>query len=227
MYEIIVLLVVAHVVADFALQPHCLVNLKKKFIFLLLHAAIHAVLSYLVLQVWSCWQIPIMVLFLHGFIDFIKQRLEQNAIIAFIVDQSIHILSLFGIGWIVANLWGGVFAGIGYKPIVFIAGFIATVNASGIFIGKITKQLVNKNGLKLVGLVNGGKIIGGLERTLIFLLIFIGQPAGIGFLVAAKSILRFQEAKDQKLAEYVLIGTLLSFSLAIAIASVTKWAIDL
>ena len=76
-------------------------------------------------------------------------------------------------------------------------------------------------------MVSGGKWIGRFERALIFTLIFIDQPIGIGFLVAAKSILRFEEARQQKLAEYVLIGTLLSFSLAIAVASVTKWAINL
>lgn len=70
-------------------------------------------------------------------------------------------------------------------------------------------------------------MIGNLERALIFLLIFIGYPAGIGFLVAAKSILRFEEAKKQKLAEYVLIGTLLSFSMAIAITVITQWAMRL
>ncbi len=72
------------------------------------------------------------------------------------------------------NLWSATFDGIGYKPLVFIAGYIATVHASGIFIGKITRQLVKENGLKLDGLRNGGTIIGGLERTLIFLLIFVG-----------------------------------------------------
>ncbi len=81
MYKIIVLLVVVHIFADFTLQPNSLANRKNKPIFLLLHAAIHAVLSYIVLQIWSCWQVPIMVLFLHGFIDFIKQRLEKNKII--------------------------------------------------------------------------------------------------------------------------------------------------
>ncbi len=124
------------------------------------------------------------------------------------------------------NLLGYNFTGIGYRSFIFIAGFIATTQAAGILIGKITKQIVQENKLELDGLNNGGKIIGQLERTLIFLLIFIGQPAGIGFLVAAKSILRFQESKDQKIAEYVLIGTLLSFSLAIAIAAVTKWAVN-
>ena len=60
-----------------------------------------------------------------------------------------------------------------------------------------------------------------------FLFIFIGQPTGIGFLVAAKSILRFEEAKEQKLAEYVLIGSLLSFSTAIAMSAATRWAMGL
>ena len=51
--------------------------------------------------------------------------------------------------------------------------------------------------------------------------------ARIGFLVAAKSILRFEEAKEQKLAEYVLIGSLLSFSIAIILSAVTKWTMEL
>ncbi len=40
-----------------------------------------------------------------------------------------------------------------------------------------------------------------------------------GFLIAAKSIFRFgdlSKAKDRKLTEYILIGTLLSFGIAIA-----------
>jgi hypothetical protein len=66
-----------------------------------------------------------------------------------------------------------------------------------------------------------------LHYSIYFHLIFIDQPAGIGFLVAAKSILRFEEAKEQRLAEYVLIGSLLSFSIAITLSAVTKWAMGL
>ena len=46
----------------------------------------------------------------------------------------------------------------------------------------------------------------------------MGQFAGIGFLVATKTIFRFGDltsSKDRKLTEYILIGTLLSFGLAI------------
>ncbi|MFZ0597577.1 MAG: DUF3307 domain-containing protein, partial [Flavobacterium sp.] len=47
----------------------------------------------------------------------------------------------------------------------------------------------------------------------------------IGFLLAAKSIFRFgdlKEAKDRKLTEYVLIGTLISFGTAIIAALIVQ-----
>jgi hypothetical protein len=48
-------------------------------------------------------------------------------------------------------------------------------------------------------------------------------------LFAAKSILRFGEVKEHKdrmFAEYVLIGTLLSFTWALLVAILTQQAID-
>lgn len=106
-------------------------------------------------------------------------------------------------------------------------GLILTVRGSGFLIEKFANRLIQQSQLEIDGLIDGGKWIGLFERALIFLLIFIDQPAGIGFLVAAKSILRFKESRQQKLAEYVLIGTLLSFSLAIALSYLTKWALTL
>jgi hypothetical protein len=68
-------------------------------------------------------------------------------------------------------------------------------------------------------LPGAGRIIGLLERGLIFALILLGQPAGVGLLIAAKSILRFGAVKDDRaLSEYVIIGTLASFSWAILVA---------
>ena len=68
------------------------------------------------------------------------------------------------------------------------------------------------------GLQDGGRLIGLLERGLIYLLLLAGQHAAIGFLIAAKSVMRFETAsKEQKAAEYVIIGTLASFGWAIAV----------
>ena len=45
-----------------------------------------------------------------------------------------------------------------------------------------------------------------------------------GFLLAAKSILRFGEQKDRMFSEYVLIGTFLSFGWAMLVALITQTA---
>ena len=68
---------------------------------------------------------------------------------------------------------------------------------------------------------NAGKYIGILERLFVFTFIIAGNWGAIGFLLAAKSVFRFgdlRESKDRKLTEYILIGTLLSFGIAIGTA---------
>jgi hypothetical protein len=69
-----------------------------------------------------------------------------------------------------------------------------------------------------VSLENAGKYIGILERLFVFGFIVLNQWSAIGFLITAKSVFRFSDlsrAKDRKLTEYILIGTLISFGLAI------------
>jgi hypothetical protein len=76
------------------------------------------------------------------------------------------------------------------------------------------------------GFERGGEIIGYLERSLIFLFILTGQPGSIGFLITAKSILRFGEIKDRRNrleAEYIIIGTLMSFGYGMFIAYLTQF----
>jgi len=77
------------------------------------------------------------------------------------------------------------------------------------------------------GLKEGGVWIGLLERAVIFCLILIGQFTAIGFLLAAKSVLRFQYAHERSQSEYVIIGTLTSFSWAAGIGLLTQWGLGL
>jgi len=227
MEKVIVLLIAAHVIAEFALVPDWLAERKRRTRYILLHSLIHGSVAYLALQAWACWQAPALVVLLHALIDSLKRRWPDTAR-AFALGHGAHVAGLFGIVWFL-GVHGrlGVSDGIGYPVLVAVAGFVAAVQGAGGFVGRFTKVLVQENELQLDGLKGGGKRIGQLERALIFVFIFVGHPAGIGFLVAAKSILRFEEAKKQKLAEYVLIGTLLSFSLAIALAAATQWAMAL
>jgi len=107
-------------------------------------------------------------------------------------------------------------------------GFLVTYPAGALidlFLKPFQKQLNKKfrpNSLRPVtGLKEGGRIIGYLERLLIYVFILSGQFAGVGFLVAAKSIFRFGELKDsenRKQAEYIIIGTFTSFLLAIVVS---------
>ena len=227
MEKLVILLIAAHFIADFFLQPDWMVFRKKKAKYLLFHGAIHAAVAYVALQAWSCWQVPLFILLFHALIDSMKRR-NEDTVAVFLIDQALHIIALAAL---VVGLRGmgvlPVFEGFGYRAIVVIGGFIAIVQGGGFFISRFMNGFVEQNKLTLDGLEGGGKWIGQLERALIFVFVFIGYFEGIGFLVAAKSILRFEEAKVQKMAEYVLIGTLLSFSFAIALAMATKWAMNL
>ena len=65
-------------------------------------------------------------------------------------------------------------------------------------------------------MLNAGKVIGVMERFVTLALILMGQYEAVGLLIAAKSILRYNN--NQK-TEYVLVGTLLSFGFAILIGA--------
>ncbi|HLA85152.1 MAG TPA: DUF3307 domain-containing protein [Thermoguttaceae bacterium] len=123
------------------------------------------------------------------------------------------------------------------KALVLLSGVVLAVYTGGVLIGVLVHPMLQEiraaggsNGLspEQRGLEHGGRFIGQLERALILLFILTGQPAGVGFLIAAKSIFRFGELKDdtaRKEAEYIIIGTLLSFAWALTIAWATHWAL--
>jgi len=86
-------------------------------------------------------------------------------------------------------------------------------------------------------LKDAGRWIGMLERILIITFIFINQYIGIGFLIAAKSLLRLIDKPEnafgtskpfssRKHTEYVLIGTFLSFAIAILTGLVINWLLS-
>ncbi len=219
-------LVCAHILGDFLFQTDWIARNKHRLKGWWVHVMIHGALVYLVSMQWGGWRLPLAVGLLHGLVDLVKSRVPDTPG-TFLFDQAVHlgILGLIACGLhetgipLTPDPW--------YAGLVWVSGFVAVTRGAGFAIAKFASQLLEENHLELDGLKRGGECIGNLERTLIFLLILIGQPGAIGFLVAAKSILRFEEAKKQKLAEYVLIGTLLSFTLAIALTTMTLLAVKL
>ena len=97
-----------------------------------------------------------------------------------------------------------------------------------IAISKWTPQ--NTPGETKESLANAGQWIGIMERLLVLIFILMGKWEGVGFLLAAKSVFRFgdlKDARDMKLTEYVLIGTFLSFGIAIVTGIITMKLYDL
>jgi hypothetical protein len=61
---------------------------------------------------------------------------------------------------------------------------------------------------------NRGRLIGSIERLLLAGVVAAGSYAALGFLVAAKGLVRSEDLKRHDFAEYFLIGTLASTAIA-------------
>ena len=91
------------------------------------------------------------------------------------------------------------------------------------FISKWSPQPANGTANSLQ---EAGKIIGIIERLFVFAFVVLNHWEAIGFLLAAKSIFRFgdlKESRERMLTEYVLIGTLISFGVAILAGLIYGW----
>ena len=75
------------------------------------------------------------------------------------------------------------------------------------------------------GMPFAGAWIGYIERVLILTFVITDNIEGVGFLLAAKSIFRFgdlNKTREIKITEYVLLGTLASFTIALLVAFTLK-----
>jgi magnesium-transporting ATPase (P-type) len=226
-------LLLAHILGDFFLQPNSWVEEKEKKKAksdkLYLHIAIHIALIFVVFVSFNVWKIALVIGVLHGIIDVLKLtfQTEKTKRIWFFVDQFLHVILIVG-------CWNYF-----YQPVIslnflentqfwlFLIGALFLTSPAAIFIRVIIAKWIPSKASS--SLQDAGKFIGILERLLIYLFVCTHHFEAVGFLLAAKSIFRFgdlKEAHDIKLTEYVLIGTLLSFGIAL-IAAMTVMSIAL
>src|SRR6267143_1070443 len=92
-------------------------------------------------------------------------------------------------------------------------------------LSRLLTDTVSEEALPKAGeqLQNAGLYIGWLERFLIVTALLLRSPAAVGLILTAKAITRYPEFKSARFAEYVLIGTLLSVSLAFVGAVLLVW----
>lgn len=206
-----------HLVADFWLQPSSWVSHKKengwKSKKLILHTIIASVLPVVfTLQLTLWWFVPVIFL-THYLIDVVKSKVKQTMWF-FLADQFLHI----GILWMLTTFFTEITIPESFIHFwIYASGSILITNPLGILTGMFLKS-VTKAESNTVQL-NASAWIGIFERILIVIFVTTGQIQAIGFLVAAKSVFRFSEIQQEgnQKAEYFLLGTLVSFTLAIVV----------
>jgi hypothetical protein len=224
-------LILAHLIGDFFLQSDAWIEDKEKRKWksgkLVLHILVHAALLAVViisesgLYLWGI--LPIIVLS-HWLIDALKLQFQgkdpQQKIRWFIADQIAHIAIIVGIWMVLQDNWElfDVFASDRFW--MLLTGGVLLTQPTATIVKVIISRWTPTNDKKGHSLADAGKFIGILERLFVFGFIISANWEGIGFLLAAKSVFRFgdlNEAKDRNLTEYVLIGTLISFGIAIIV----------
>jgi len=219
-------LLVAHLLTDFVLQPTAWVNQKKqkkhRSAKLYLHVLVAGITAYLFSGLWDNWWLPLVIMVTHFFIDLWKLNRPEN-VRYFIIDQLLHVLVIV-IAWATLfydlhMVWCYVLQLLqNTKLWLIITGYILVTWPLGILIGIATDKWRIAAEVSKDGLQKAGVWIGFFERLLILTFILSNQFAAVGFLIAAKSILRFSDKENtQKKTEYVLIGTLMSFAAAVII----------
>ena len=229
--DLAIALFAAHVITDFVLQTKRSIEAKRRCCVLVAHCLVVAGLSYVLAGVWAAWLIPVAVFVTHLLMDFVKSRWLVPGLRSFTIDQVVHLVVIAvlvcavprTIGAAQTLFWPDATSARFYQWLLGVAGLATATYAGSVLVGLVIKPFRRQEARD--GFEEGGKLIGLLERALIFVLVAAGQPAAIGFLIAAKSILRFGEVgkgADRKDVEYIIIGTLMSFLIAVSIAYLVR-----
>lgn len=116
------------------------------------------------------------------------------------------------------------------RPLTTLAGLALAIRGGTIFIRALLHQLgkeppENHSAPHLVRTdYQMGRVIGNVERILIFALVLGNHLNAAGIVLAAKSIARFEDLKERSFAEYYLVGTLTSALVALTAGKLVVYA---
>jgi hypothetical protein len=212
---------------------------KHQFRNLLAHVAVVTAASWAALGFAPAPMTLVIIGLSHLGIDWAKQRSGGRGFTIFMLDQIAHLVAILlaatmAPGAFYDGLWGlptvaDALPWMASLPVAMAAaaGAVATIWAGGYAVQALMSgiDLGPSDGFSLP---KGGQLIGRLERLMILMLVLAGEASAIGFLIAAKSVLRFNEIArddDRRVSEYVIIGTLASFAWALGTALATAAAL--
>ena len=241
-FDLAIALLLAHVLGDFVFQHRRVIEgkLAGRFTAYLEHVAVHALLSVLALVLftdrigdWRVWILLGVILISHPLIDWCKTRLKSHGnhhLTLFLADQALHALIIaIGAAWVSGlSIHELITAALPLNPDVALVllGYTLALFGMGWLNGLLLRPLADRyaeetkrdSAARREGLSQAGMIIGWLERALILTAVLLQSPVGVGFVLAAKSVLRFENTKaGQQAAEYFIIGTLVSVTEAVLI----------
>lgn len=235
-YLLLTGLVIAHLLADFYWQPITWVNDRNTRHFraskLYLHVLMHSTVSALVIILWEYqygwgdWSnilvATLIIAVTHYFIDIAKSY-SNKGVVPFVLDQCAHLIVILMVAvWLADNqlfYYQLLHQLIALDTLIILTGYLLVLNPSSVFIRMALERITN--GFSTSGSIPAaGHSIGLLERILMLTFILMGEYAGVGFLLAAKSIFRFGDlrvSEEKQLTEYVMLGTLLSVTVTLFI----------
>lgn len=231
---VFVKLILAHLITDFLLQPNSWIKVKEhkkhKSLYFYLDIALHFILSWIFVGELSFGWFALILAIIHGFVAIIKLQYQTSKTKRnwFTVEQSLNTILILVIAFSYTKTSVN-FEALGNQFWIVITAVFFLTKPTSIIIKNIISIWTPENKSKDKSLQNAGNYIGVLERLFILIFILTGHFEAIGFLLAAKSIFRFgdlKEAKDRKLTEYVLIGTLLSFGIALLIGILVQLSLE-
>ncbi|SNA79519.1 conserved membrane hypothetical protein [Flavobacterium psychrophilum] len=222
MVKMLISQIIAHILSDYFFQTDASAKEKNengfKSQFLLKHTFITFICSWLMSFDVNFVFCALSISIIHYIIDGLKKSLTSR--FSFFIDQSLHLVIIGLFVWIFdqyfeSNLIWNI--SIDIKWLAIILGYLICVKPANIFIREtFVAGKIESISDTTVELKNAGKLIGILERILVLTFVIIGKLEVVGFLIAAKSILRYKDTNTIK-TEYVLIGTMLSFGIAMMI----------
>ena len=224
----------AYLISEFPLRPHRADGTTGPW-HLVQHLVTLAVLSTAALGAWHPTIIAVLVAVRLATAAVPEPRTSLRRLI---VQQGLQIAAIAGVAWLFPTAFGDGWGRYLAQPtlahalvaLTLTAGLILSVQAGGVVIGLATQPFRDQVDDDLIrGLRNGSLYIGWLERSLVMLLVLVNQTAGVGFLITAKSILRFSDVQDPKhrmASEYIILGTFMSFGWGLLVAVATHWTIQ-
>jgi len=222
---LLIKLLLAHIIGDFFLQPQKWVKDKErkklKSPKLYFHILIHIVLLLVILWDLTLWPVVLLIGVTHFIIDTTKLSIQKKKTkrLLFFIDQALHILVILIVYFMYTNTEMDFKALFTEENLLLLTCFAFLTQPVSILMKTIfSKWDISKLTEGNESLKDAGKYIGILERILVFIFIVADHWEAVGFLITAKSVFRFgdlKESKHRKLTEYILIGTLISFGIAI------------